>query len=484
MASVLTGLERLINRHLGLYEAGPEKCHQKSVAFSLSTIPRSFDAKSLIRLMLCQIEHNWSESRNGGSTRSASRQNWRWEKQLYISDHNSSEEKQVEKAIAADCGDDWVNQVPTISGLLDGTSEKHCNIDLVHRIEDGNFEFIELKIESDTPLFAAFEVLKYGLVYVFSRQYAAELGYDPANDLLNATSVTLCVLAPTVYFAGYDLRWLEAELSKALHSLGAPGLTMDFRFEHFPATATTATGIVKHRQPFYQPTGWHQLKTSKNGSRTDTTGRAYAGSQRQIQTYVNEHPGVLTQSVVSALDLNQSTAAQLSWVSPLKGGGYREYRDGEFLRAVGLGHLEDALKQFWPQRGPCWDALARIPNGCILVEAKSHVPEVYGGGCGAGEKSRPKIVDALEQTKQWMGVPPETDWLGKVYQSANRYAFLFFLREIAGVEAYLVNVYFQNDPHSPTSSAQWEEGLKKVEQELGIQSKAPFCGSVFLDAMS
>ncbi len=215
--------------------------------------------------------------------------------------------------------------------------------------------------------------------------------------------------------------------------------------------------------------------------RVDLNGRAYAGSQRQIQTYVNEHPGILTQAVGTALGLNEEILSGLSWVSPLKAESYREYRDGDFLRAVGLGHLEGALKKFWPQRGPCWDALARIPNGCVLVEAKSHLPEVYGGGCGAGEISRPKIVEALEQTKRWMGVPPQTDWLGSLYQSANRYAFLYFLRQICDVEAFLVNVYFVNDPHSPTTRAQWGEGLKKVEQELGIENKASFYGSVFLD---
>ena len=446
MASILTGIDALIDQHLGLPSFGSNpQYHHKRSALHLTAKPSSFDARILIQAIRSKIEENWMEARRDSKVRFGSRENWRWEKQPYISDHNSSKEKQIEKAVAANGDDKWVNQVPTMSGLLDGTSEIHCNLDLVHRVADGEFEFIELKIESDTPLFAAFEVLKYGLVYVFSRQHAAELGYDPANILLNATSVTLCVLAPTVYFAGYDLRWLEAELSNGLQQIDALGLTMDFRFEHFPATATTATGIVKHRQPSYQTTDKHQLKTSKNSSRTDTTGRAYAGSQRQIQTCVNEHPGILTQAVGTALGLNDEILSGLSWVSPLRAESYREYRDGDFLRTVGLGHLEDALKKFWPQRGPCWDALARIPNGCILVEAKSHVPEVYGGGCGAGEISRPKIAEALEHTKQWMGVRPEVNWLGQLYQSANRYAFLYFLREICGVEAYLVNVYLVGD---------------------------------------
>ncbi len=472
MASILSGIDALIDQQLGL--DGVSKYHHKSTAIRLTAKPPTFNPQSLIRSMLYQIEQNWNEARGGGSSRSASRQNWRWEKQLYISEHNSSKEKQIEKAIAAECGDDWVNQVPTMSGLLDGSSEKHCNIDLVHRVRHGQFEFIELKIKSDTPLFAAFEVVKYGLVYVFSRQHAAELGYDPSNRLLSAMGVTLCVLAPTDYYEGLDLRWLETELSEGLRKIGVKGLIMNFRFESFPV-GKTSTEVVKARKPVY---------SSDHRSRVDASGRAFAGSQRQIQTYVNEYPGILTQAVGNALGLNNEILSGLAWVSPLKAEGYREYRDGDFLRAVGLGHLETALKDLWPQRGPCWDALARIPKGCILVEAKSHVPEVYGGGCGAKEKSRPKIAEALEQTKQWMGVPPEADWMGSLYQSANRYAFLYFLREICGVEAYLVNVYFVDDPHSPTTREQWEDGLVAVERQLGIDSTPTYCESVFIDAHS
>lgn len=147
----------------------------------------------------------------------------------------------------------------------------------------------------------------------------------------------------------------------------------------------------------------------KSSFRTDDSGRAHAGSQRQIQNYVNEQTSILTDAVATALGLSSEIVSKLTWVSPLAKDRYREYRDGDFLRAVGLAHLERALKQFWPQRGPCWDGLAALPNGCILVEAKSHVPEVYGNGCGAGDVSRPKIVAALEQTKQWMGVPTDVD---------------------------------------------------------------------------
>ena len=82
-----------------------------------------------------------------------------------------------------------------------------------------------------------------------------------------------------------------------------------------------------------------------------------------------------------------------------------------------------------------------------------------------------------------MSVPSDADWLGKLYQSANRYAFLYFLREVCGVEVYLVNVYFVNDPHSPTTLAQWEEGLIEVDRQIGFNRKPQFSASIFLDAL-
>ncbi len=121
----------------------------------------------------------------------------------------------------------------------------------------------------------------------------------------------------------------------------------------------------------------------KDLSRTDSTGWAHAGSQRQIQTYVNERTNALNSAVTQSLSQYGLDESDIQWASPLEADTYSEYRDSEFLERVGLGHLASALRKFWPRNGPCWDALARIERGCLLIEAKSHVSEIYGGGCGA-----------------------------------------------------------------------------------------------------
>jgi hypothetical protein len=219
-------------------------------------------------------------------------------------------------------------------------------------------------------------------------------------------------------------------------------------------------------------------------SRTDSTGRAYAGSQKQIQTHVNERTDVLNSSIAQSMSRYNLDEMDIHWVSPLAADKYLEYRDSEFLERVGLGHLAPRLQEFWPQRGPCWDALARIKGGCILVEAKSHVPEIYGGGCGASLRSKQKIQKAFEATKAWLGVSSDVDWTGRLYQSANRYASLYFLREIAGVQAFLVNVYFVGDPISstPLTREDWNTAMGNVNQELGLVGEVPYSSSVFLTA--
>ena len=198
----------------------------------------------------------------------------------------------------------------------------------------------------------------------------------------------------------------------------------------------------------------------KNRSRVNESGRAFAGSQRQIQTFVNDHPFELSDAVSRCLSLDPAIV-KIEWVSPLKVLGYMEYRDGDFLRALGMERLTTALREFWPSGGPCWDALGKIilnegRLGCILIEAKSHVNEIYGNGCGASGASLQQIQGALNRTKKWIGVVSDADWTGKLYQSANRYAHLYFLRVIGGIDAYLVNVYFIADPRSPTSIQDWE----------------------------
>ena len=227
---------------------------------------------------------------------------------------------------------------------------------------------------------------------------------------------------------------------------------------------------------------------NKKASRVDSCGRAYAGSQLQIQIYANRRQEELSQGILEALPLLASLNPRLRWVSPLEKEKFAEYKDRKFLKAIGYEHVAGKLRAFWPLRGPNWDALAAVefqntagPQGVILVEAKSHPKEISASKCRAGAKSRRKIEAALQQAKSWLGVKDSVDWTGPLYQSANRLAHLYFFREIVKIPAWLVNIYFLNDPHTRTTLAEWHVARAAVKDELGLKGiSVPYMAELFL----
>lgn len=232
----------------------------------------------------------------------------------------------------------------------------------------------------------------------------------------------------------------------------------------------------------------------KPKSRVNDCGRAYAGSQLQIQIYVNRYADELSRRVIHALPSLTRLTPTLHWVSPLEEDKFVEYQDSAFIDAVGLRHLALELTKFWPKGGPNWDALAVVESerdnekrGVVLVEAKSHPVEIYGSGCQASAgKSLSKIETALEQTQRWLGVREATNWTGRLYQSANRLAHLYFFCEVVQIPAWLVNIYFLGDPHfqnSPLTQEEWQPYLENVKEELGLSGLVvPHTAELFLPA--
>ncbi len=111
----------------------------------------------------------------------------------------------------------WLNQVPVASGLINDRFDKRAALDLV-KLEDDAARFVELKWKSDTPAYAAFEVLRYGLVYLFSRVNVVEFDYAD-RQMMRVGRVDLQVLAPTVFFDKHDLGWLERGLDNAVDDI-------------------------------------------------------------------------------------------------------------------------------------------------------------------------------------------------------------------------------------------------------------------------
>jgi hypothetical protein len=215
------------------------------------------------------------------------------------------------------------------------------------------------------------------------------------------------------------------------------------------------------------------------------------GSQLQVRIYVNRRPADLTGAVLQALPSLRERTTRLCWTAPLEHDGFREPQDRDFLRAVGHEDLVDRLKEFWPVGGPVWDALALAVfpagrPGIVLAEGKGYPEEHRGGGCQATEPARTKILAAVTRAQQWLGATVEpARWLGPLYQSANRYAHLYWLREVVGVEAWLVHLLFIDDrTHRPVARADWQTVLPAIHAELGVPATGPAWADVYLPALA
>ena len=101
------------------------------------------------------------------------------------------------------------------------------------------------------------------------------------------------------------------------------------------------------------------------------------GSLKWIQQIVNNFSGALNKPINDFLGSENNRP--IEWLSPKADDDYSEYRDQAFLDLLRIKLSKTKLKDFWPSRGPQWDALGRIEDKTyFLVEAKAHVSEIQG----------------------------------------------------------------------------------------------------------
>ena len=210
------------------------------------------------------------------------------------------------------------------------------------------------------------------------------------------------------------------------------------------------------------------------------------GSLKWIQVLVNRHPNLFAQRVREAGALPPGET--IEWVSPLEGDDFAEYRDGSFLSRLCVELDNRALSDFWPRYGPQWDALGKTDSGgVLLVEAKANVRELVSDACGAtSQASMARINDSLKETQEFLRVDPKIGWTGKLYQYANRIAHLYLLRELNGVQAHLVFVYFVggSDVDGPATVGEWKAAINVVERVLGLPGRhrlSDYVADVFVD---
>ena len=208
---------------------------------------------------------------------------------------------------------------------------------------------------------------------------------------------------------------------------------------------------------------------------------ATKGSRKHIQRYVNLHTGRLNELLYSASrDLSADGTGSIQWVSPMAEDNYREYRDDDFLRVLGLERHVSELHRFWPRGGPHWDALAKLCTsegpGAVLVEAKAHLretPEDDAAGATNAE-SLETIEGSLTRAR---GFSPDTpSWCSPHYQVCNRLAHLYFMNEKLKVPTWLVWLFITNDPDWPDDHAdekQWRDYLDRIYADIGMPANHP-----------
>jgi hypothetical protein len=197
--------------------------------------------------------------------------------------------------------------------------------------------------------------------------------------------------------------------------------------------------------------------------------KAEKGSQKWLQCAVNSIPP----SVDKLLLAHLPGVGPVTWLSPLAADEYAEYRDSSFLKLIGAQQLAPQLAEFFPDRGPQWDALAKCADGTILlVEAKSHIGELCTSPSGAGEASRRKIEVALKETADYIGAKPRAEWTRLFYQLANRIAHLYFLRK-HDLKARLVLINYIGDKEvgGPFSEPEWKAAYEVVRHVMGIPER-------------
>lgn len=232
LGGILKDTDDVINQHLlGLAPAPDNGSKERSYRHKgeASNLRSEFDAEDMLRNLMEKIQENLRDRESYGD----SKENWR-EGHSAIQEadelealENSPEvllERKIAQALKKTYthqDSPWWNQMPIASGLVASAADRRRAIDLVHRHDSDRkqYDFVELKIDSDTPLFALTEILRYGLVYLVLRHNRAWLTVDSREQpVFSAEKIGLRVLAPQEYFKGYEqyLSRIEAKINHAL----------------------------------------------------------------------------------------------------------------------------------------------------------------------------------------------------------------------------------------------------------------------------
>lgn len=190
--------------------------------------------------------------------------------------------------------------------------------------------------------------------------------------------------------------------------------------------------------------------------------RANKGSKFWVQTIINSSMRVDLESQIGL--------GPITWLSPLRGETYKEYKLNEESMLQRL-NLSKADFNFWPQNQPQWDAIGVAEDGTIiLVEAKAHIEELRSSLGAKSNESLQRITTAMKEVFEIMnhlGNGQFDSWIKKYYQLGNRLTYIEKLNEMPHQKAKLVLLNIVDDPtYESTSKEAWQQHTKAVFKEI------------------
>ena len=166
---------------------------------------------------------------------------WQCRRATDIDARNRRQETILEKTVAvlAENGHMpwWYNQCPVASGIADSYADRRRAVDLVHLSSDAA-RLIELKWANNTPVHALFQILEYGIAYVFARIHVDELHLEKRH-LMHVEKIGLEVVGPRKFFVNEKRLDLFDRMDKAIGKFAAEKtggtLSMSLHALSFPA---------------------------------------------------------------------------------------------------------------------------------------------------------------------------------------------------------------------------------------------------------
>lgn len=205
------------------------------------------------------------------------------------------------------------------------------------------------------------------------------------------------------------------------------------------------------------------------------------GSQYQLRRSVLERTDDFDASLRRASPTLDAWVEDIEWIAPVAEHDH-ELRD-EAWSAAELSAPSPQNAGWWPQRGQVWDAVAKATGpdgqaGAIFVEAKGREAELRSGGSKATDpESISAIRSALADVQAAVETPIGINWMGPMYQPANRLAMLYFARckRNPPVPVWLVSSNVCGEHYKsasgvvgPADEESWRPIIRSLHDEMGL----------------